>query len=66
MLFLHLHKMQAISVAYFLLLWKINLSKRINSWSKEFAPKGANSFLKELTIPKKGVKNEYGRVAFPE
>ena len=32
---------------------------------KEFTPRGANSFLEELTLSNKGVKNENDRVCFP-
>ena len=37
----------------------------INSYSKEFAPVGANSFLKELTPMENGGKNENGKIASP-
>ena len=32
---------------------------------KEFAPRGANSFLQDLTLIQKGGENEHGTVASP-
>ena len=39
---------------------------RVFSKRKEFAPRGANSFLKELTPIEKRCRNEINRVASPE
>ena len=39
--------------------------KEVNSYRKEFSPRGANSFLKELTCTEKGGKNENGKSCFP-
>ena len=40
--------------------------ERVHSLRKEFAPLGANSFFKELTLIGKGGKSENGRVVSPK
>ena len=50
-----------------LLLWmKKLLQSEIYSLRKEFAPRGANSFLQKLTSIEKKGKNQNGRAASPE
>ena len=44
----------------------MSFQTRVCSERKEFAPRGANSFLKELTLILKRGKNSIVRVASPE
>ena len=54
-------------VTFCLPFWTVySFQNRVVSEWKEFSPRGANSFLSELTPTQKGGKNESERVASPE
>ena len=48
--------------SYFLPLGNLTLQKKVDSYKKEFAPTGANSFLEELNSIEKGGKKKMAKL----